>query len=100
LHRILNSLNKSAKSNLVVFNKRYEELSNITSLIDPNKFPIFSLIDMIDNSDIVSVWDYKHEVIENVRKLVGFVIREKSSKIEHHASGRGVFLDIYRSAQN
>jgi len=41
---ILISLHKVGRTKELVLNKRLEELSNITAIIDPDKFPIFSLM--------------------------------------------------------
>ena len=75
-----------------MFNKRYEELSHITSIIDPDKFPIFSLIEVINERDIVSIWKYRPELMERVKKTLGWSLEVKPSQIAHHDAGDGVFL--------
>ena len=37
-------MHKKCRNKDLVLNKRYEELSAVTDIIDPNKFPIFSLM--------------------------------------------------------
>jgi len=41
---MLNIMHKKCRNKDLVLNKRYEELSAVTDIIDPNKFPIFSLM--------------------------------------------------------
>jgi len=40
----LQALHKRCRNKELVINKRYEELSKMTAIIDPDKFPIFSLL--------------------------------------------------------
>jgi len=88
----LNALHKKARNKDLVINKRYEELSKVTDIIDPDKFPIFSLIERYADEDLVSIWEYKPELLEEARKDIGFSLQVKQSKIEHHDAGDGVFL--------
>jgi len=38
----------------------------MTDLIDPDKFPIFSLIDKLDFDELESIWKYKPEIMKKV----------------------------------
>lgn len=44
---IFSILRKHSRNKELVFNRRFEELSKITDIVDPNKFPIFSLVFLI-----------------------------------------------------
>jgi len=92
LFNILNVIHKKCRNKDLVINKRYEELSAATDIIDPNKFPIFSLIERMSDNDYVSLWEYKPEYLENIAKEIGFQLEVKQSKVEHHEAGDGVFL--------
>lgn len=62
--KLLNALNKVTLNETdIILNKRYEDLSKLTALVDPDKFPIFSLIETIDTHELISVWDYKKNEI-------------------------------------
>lgn len=53
----------------IILNRRYEELSKITAIIDPDKFPIFSLIETLDKHDLVSIWEFKkNDIMKKVVK--------------------------------
>lgn len=41
---MLNAMHKTVRGKDLIFNRRYEELSNVTDIIDPNMFPIFNLM--------------------------------------------------------
>lgn len=89
---MFNTLYSHTRNEELVLNRRYEELSNITSIVDPDKFPIFSLIEHLDTYDLVSIWDWKKEIMEKVSNELGYRLLVKQSEIEHHESGDGVFL--------
>lgn len=41
---MLNNMKLVLRNEDIIINKRYEELSQIRDIVDPNKFPIFSLM--------------------------------------------------------
>lgn len=41
---VFSKMHKVARNKELVINKRYEELSESTAIIDPDKFPIFNLM--------------------------------------------------------
>jgi hypothetical protein len=64
----------------IILNKKYEKQSKITALVDPDKFPIFSLIEKLDTNDLVSVWDYKsQEITPKLEKDIGFSLKVNES---------------------
>ena len=77
MFNIFDILNKSTRNQDLILNRRYEELSSITSLVDPNKFPIFSLMEALDENDLVSLFDYKSEVKEKIKEEMGFILDVK-----------------------
>lgn len=91
---MLEALHKHTRNQDIVFNKRFEEMSTLTAIIDPNKFPIFSLIDQGFLEDIVSLWDYRPEVREKVKQELGFMLSVRKSTLEHFESGSGVLLEL------
>jgi hypothetical protein len=68
--KLLSVLNKATLGESdIILNKRYEELSKITDIIDPDKFPIFSLIETLDQHELVSIWDFKkNDIMKQIRK--------------------------------
>ncbi|KAL4441354.1 hypothetical protein ABPG74_013649 [Tetrahymena malaccensis] len=95
VYKQLNALNKlTLGESDIILNKKYEELSKITQIIDPDKFPIFSLIETIDTHELVSIWDYKSkDLLPKIKKQLGFTLQVKDSTLEHHSAGEGVFLN-------
>jgi hypothetical protein len=75
----------------------------MTDVIDPNKFPIFSLVEnMVADGDLVSLWRHKkrgEEVMRRVRERLGFELVVKPSGLEHHEAGDGVFVSIDSSSE-
>lgn len=41
---MVSGIHKIARKEELVINKRYEEISEVTAIIDPDKFPIFNLM--------------------------------------------------------
>ncbi|EGR29187.1 hypothetical protein IMG5_161370 [Ichthyophthirius multifiliis] len=95
IFNILNALNKATiEESDIILNRRYEELSKIQEIVDPDMFPMFSLIETLDIEDLVSIWDYKYEkIMPNVKLRTGFLLKVQESTIEHHQAGKGVFLE-------
>ena len=71
---MFNALRKAACNQELIINKRYEELSKLTAIVDPNKFPIFSLIEVVSERDLVSLWEYREGVFEKVKRELGFYL--------------------------
>jgi len=72
-------------------------LTKINLRIDPDKFPIFSLIESIEYDDLISLWDYKPEINKKIFKQLGFNLTVKESNLEHHEAGEGVFVNCEES---
>lgn len=94
MYKIFNTLNKATLGESdIILNKKYEDISKITAIIDPDKFPIFSLIETIDTHELVSIWDYKKsKLMPSIQKNIGFNLEVRPSSLEHHSAGEGVFL--------
>ena len=59
---MLNNINSVIGNNSHIINKRYEQLSDVLDIVDPNKFPIFGLIDKLAYYELESVWKYRPEL--------------------------------------
>lgn len=84
---MLNNINLVIGNNSHVINKRYEQLSDMVDIIDPNKFPIFGLIDKIAYYEIESIWNFKPELKQQLEQKQGFGLRVDQSCLDHHMAG-------------
>jgi len=65
---MLNNINSVIGGDSHVVNKRYEQFSDIVDIIDPNKFPIFGLIDKLEYYQLESVWNFRPELKRELEK--------------------------------
>ena len=63
---MLNNMKQTLKNEDQIINKRIEQFSNICDIIDPDKFPIFSLVDKLSNYELESVWNYRPDLYEQL----------------------------------
>lgn len=74
LYNQLKVLHNCTRNKQIIFNKRFEELSAITSIVDPDKFPIFNTSENLSFLDLVSCWEYYPEIKQKINKNLGFTL--------------------------
>ena len=96
MYNMLHEINMVARDEQIIMLKRHREVDS-AELMDPDKFPIQRL-----SSDLIkeyeSVWETKKgkRMLNEIEKYVGHSLEVKESSIDHHLSGKGVFLSCKR----
>lgn len=97
MYNLLHEIHMVARDHELVYLKMPKENEESAEIMDPDKFPINKLTaDLIKEYE--SIWSTKRgkKMRRAVEKYFGHSLELKDSEIDHHLSGKGVFLQCKR----